>query len=236
MHMLDQTILIIVITLVMEVPLSFVNESSNESAVEEFSQWRLITAITLINRLALSVPSSLFINLSILVTILKTKSLQTPIHLIHLLLLSANCAVLIPDVILTSAFIPIVLWYCRCPTFASSIYIIVDMLYYAFQPVNFATLGVFQLLLIKRKKHLVTHKIVSFSIFIPIVITAFISCMCIALINSSGATYICRDICLQIVPSTFPGTRIAFIIHGILLYLPSLATVINILCALPGPA
>ena len=119
--MLEKTILIIVITSVMEVPLSFVNESSNgssDSAVEDFSQWRLTTAITLVNRLAHQYQS-----------------------------------------------------------LSSSIYpsLIMDMLYYAFQPFNFATLGVFQLLIIKRKKHLVTHKTISFSIFIPTVITVFIS-------------------------------------------------------------
>ena len=217
---------ITVITLVMEVPFSESSNGSSESAIEEFSQWRLTTAITLVNRLALSVPIYLLLNLSVLVTILKTKSLQTPTNLIHLLLLSANCVVLIPDAILTSTFTPTVLRYCRCPTVASSIYLIMDMLYYAFQPLNFAALGIFQLLIIKGKKHLVTHKTVSTSITISIVFTIFVSFECIALINSSGATYICRDICPQTAPITFPGTSIAFIIHGIFLYLPSLVTVI----------
>ena len=212
----------------MEASISFVNESFNGSsdlALEEFSQWRLTTAITIINRLVLSVPISLFLNLSILVTIIKTKSLRTPINLIHLLLLSANCVVLIPDVILTSTFIPTVLRYCRCPAVASSIHLIMDMIYYAFQPFNFATLGIFQLLLIKRKKHLVMYRTVGISIFISTVLTVFVTFMCIALINASGATYICRDICPQTASITFPGTSIAFIIHGIFLYLPSLVTV-----------
>ena len=213
----------------MEVQSSFVNESSNttiESEVDEFSQWKLTTAITLVNRLALSVPISLFINASVLVTILKKKSLRRPINLIHLLLLSANCAVLVPDVILTSTFIPTVLRYCECSPTSSSIYLIMDMLYYAFQPLHFASLGIFQLLIIKGKKHLVTYKTVGVSITLAIVFTVSVTFECIALINLSGATYICRDICPQTVPSTFPGTRIAFIIHGIFLYLPSLFTVI----------
>ena len=213
----------------MEVQSSFVNESSNdtlESEVYEFSQWKLTTAITLANRLALSVPISLFINASVLVTVLKTKSLQRLINLIHLLLLSANCAVLIPDVILTSTFIPTVLRYCKCSPISSSIYLIMDMLYYAFQPLNFASLGIFQLLIIKGKKHLVTYKTVGISITLSTVFTVIVTFECIALINSSGTTYICRDICPQTVPSTFPGTSIAFIIHGIFLNLPSLVTVI----------
>ena len=215
----------------MEVQSSLVNESSNgtlESELEEFSQWKLTTAITLVNRLALSVPIYLFINASVLVTVLKTKSLRRPINLIHLLLLSANCAVLIPDVILTSTFIPTALRYCECSPISSSIYLIMDMLYYAFQPFNFASLSIFQLLIIKGKKHLVTNKTVGISIVVSIVLTVFVTIECIALITSSGATYICRDICPQTIPSTFPGTSIAFIIHGIFLYLPSLVT--TILC------
>ena len=227
--MYDNFIFFTVITAVMEASISFVNESSNGSsgsALDEFSQWRLTTAITLVNRLALSVPISLFLNLSVIVTILKTKSLRTPINLIHLLLLSANCVVLIPDIILTSIFIPTVLRYCRCPAVPSSIHLLMDMLYYAFQPFNFASLGIFQLLITKQKKNLVTYKSVSISIFISTVLTGFVTCMCIALINASGATYICRDICPQAASITFPGSSIAFIIHGLFLYLPSLVTVI----------
>jgi hypothetical protein len=213
----------------MEASFSFINESSNDSsdsALDEFSQWRVTTSIILVNRLALSIPIYLVMNASVLVTIRKTKSLRTPINLIHSLLLSANCAVLIPDVILTSAYIPTILRYCRCSAIFSSIYLIADMLYYAFQPLNFAALGIFQLLIIKGKKHLVTYKAVGTSITISTVGTVFVTFECIALINSSGAIYICRDICPQTESATFPGTSIAFIIHGIFLYLPSLVAVI----------
>ena len=86
------------ITSQMEVYTSFINDSSNgssDSTLDEFPQWKLTTAITLVNRLVLLVPTSLLTNTSVLVTILKTKSLQTPDNLIHLFLPSANCVVLI---------------------------------------------------------------------------------------------------------------------------------------------
>ena len=88
--------------------------TSFDSTLGEFSHWRVTTAIILISRLLFSVPITLLINTSILVTILKTKLLRRPLNLIHLSLLTVNCLILIPDVILTSTFIPTILRYCEC--------------------------------------------------------------------------------------------------------------------------
>lgn len=212
----------------MEENVSLINQSSNGTFdfTLEFPHWRLTTSIVLVTRLALSVPLTLLLNASILVTILKTESLRKPINVIHVLLLSANCVVIIPDVTLTSTFIPIVLRYCQCSAASSSIYLLMDMLYFAFQPLNFASLGVFQLLILKGKKHLVTYRAVAISIAVSTIITLLVTSECIGLINSSRAVYVCRDICPQQSPPKFPGTSIAFTIYGVFLYFPSLFTVI----------
>ena len=197
-----------------------------DSTLGEFSHWKLTTAIILVSRLLFSVPITLLINTSIVVTILKTKSLRRPLNLIHLSLLSVNCLILIPDIILTSTFIPTALRYCECSAISSSIYFLMEILYFAFQPLNFASLGVFQLLIVNGKKQFVSYKSVAASIAICTALTAIVMLEGVTIINTSGATYVCRNICPQDMPQMFWGSTVAFIIHGFFCYLPSLFVVV----------
>ena len=197
-----------------------------DSTLGEFSRWRVTMAIILISRLLFSVPITLLINTSILVTILKTKSLRRSLNLIHLSLLTVNCLILIPDVILTSTFIPTVLRYCECLNILSSVYVLVEFLLRAFHPLNFACLGVFQLLIIKGRKRFVSYKSVTASIAICSIITVFVISEAITVINLSGAPHLSRDVCPLEVTQNFWGSTVAFALYSAFCYFPSLFVVV----------
>ena len=108
------------------------DSSVNASTLEEFPYWSIALSYVLVTELFIYSPLALFINASLLLSILKTKSLCKPLNLVHLSLLSLNCLIIIPDAIVTCIYIPPIIRFCNCSKPASSVYFLIELLYIAF--------------------------------------------------------------------------------------------------------
>ena len=195
--------------------------TTNESIIsDEFTYWKFTTAVVLTSRLLFSVPVSLHVSEGIHHN--KTKSLRTPLNLIHQSLLLFNCVIVIPDVITTCIFIPVVLRYCKCEQSTSSMYFLVELLYYIYFPLNFSCHGLSQLLIIKGKRRLVTFRAVLVSIIICTVITILVATEGTAAINLARQTYVCSNVCPGYFTQTFDGLSVAFQSYAALCFFPSL--------------
>ena len=78
------------------------------------------------------IPVSLLINLTIIVTIVKKKSLRKPLNLIHLSMLTMNCLIAVTDVITSAVFIPSVICSCECSRSAGLAHFVTEQLYIVF--------------------------------------------------------------------------------------------------------
>ena len=98
-----------------------------------------------------------------------------------------------------------------------------------FQPLNYACLGIFQLLIIKGlKKGLVTYKTVGASVIVCVVTTTAILTEGITFLNIARQTYICTDICPRqiVMIQRFSGILITHISYILTSWLPSLIVVV----------
>ena len=198
----------------------------NESIAGEFTFWKETTAIIFTNKLLLLLPLSFFFNISIVVTISKTKLLRKPLNLIHQSLLLMNCFVIVADIITTCFFVPRAIRFCICPLTASSAYFLTSLLYIGFQPLNYASLGIFQLLTIRGKKKLVSYQTVGASILFCLMVTTLLAAEGVVLVNLAGQTYICDKLCPQLNTPRFSGTGIAFYSFTFVVWIPCFVVVI----------
>lgn len=199
--------------------------SSNES-LGEFTHWKAAMAIILASELLLIFPASLFINVSVFITIAKATSLRIPLNLIHQSLLLLNCLIIVPDVIMTCIYLPPVIRFCECSQVTGSLYFVIELLYIVFQPLNYACLGIFQLLIIKGRRRMVSYKSVGFSVLVCIGVTAILVVEGITLVNLAGQVYICNGVCPQHISSEFSGLGITFYSYTAISWLPSSLVVI----------
>ena len=202
------------------------NTSANVSTLGEFPYWSIALSYVLVTELFIYSPLALFINASLLFTLLKSKSLHRPLNLIHLSLLSLNCLIIIPDAIVTCVYIPPVIRFCHCSTAASSVYFLIELLYILFQPLNYACLGVFQLLLIKGKKSLVSYASVTAAVFFCIGVAILLVSEGVTLLNVAGQTYVCTGLCPGEMSHRFFGIAYAFLSYTAISWFPSFLTVL----------
>ena len=200
--------------------------TSNGSIAGEFTFWREAMAIILTSELLLIYPASLFLNISIIVTISKTKQLRKLINLIHQSLLLLNCLIIVADIITTFFFVPRAIRFCECSQTASSAYFLIELFYIVFQPLNYACLGIFQLLIIKGKKKLVSYPTIGASITFCLIVTILVAAEGVILVNLAGQTYICDKLCPQLNTAKFSGTGITFYTVMVVSWLPSVVIVI----------
>ena len=207
---------------------SAVNTSVNASTLGEFPHWRIALSYLLVSELFIYSPVALFVNSSLLLTILKTKSLHEPLNLIHLSLLSLNFSIIIPHATATCIYVPPVIRFCNCSLSVSYAYLIIELLYVAFQPLNYACLGVFQLLIIKQMKRLVSYVSVTASISVCFTASILLVSEGLALVNLAGQTYACQGLCPQTISQRFSGLAFTFISYALVSMLPS--TIIVMVC------
>ena len=203
--------------------------SSSALIIGEFPHWKVTTSIFMIIKLLLMAPASLFVSLSIVVTIFKTKSLRKPINLIHQSLLILNSLIILSDTITSFIFVPPLLRACECSQTTSIIIFVTELLYVVFQPLNYACLSIFQLLIIKGKRRFVSYKAVCTSILICAGITTMILIEGVTLVVIAEQRYICTGICPRInlsMTQKFPGITITFISYVITSWFPSLLVVV----------
>ena len=200
--------------------------TSNGSIAGEFTFWREAMAIILTSELLLIYPASFFFNISIIVTISKTKQLRKPINFIHQSLLLFNCLIIVADIVTTFFFVPRAIRFCECSQIASSAYFFIELLYIVFQPLNYACLGIFQLLIIKGKKKLVTYQTIGASIIFCLIVTILVAAEGATLVNLAGQIYICDKLCPQLNTVRFSGTGITFYTVTLVSWFPSCVVVI----------
>lgn len=200
--------------------------ASNDSITEEFTHWKVATAVFLTSQLLFIFPVSLFINISILVTISRTKLLRKPLNLIHQSLLLLNCLVISADIITASTFAPRAIRFCECSQSASSIYFVIALIYIAFQPLNYACLAIFQLLIIKGMKRLISFKTVGAAIFLCIGVITLMVIGGFTLVNLAGQAYVCNGVCPLHMSATFPAIGITQASYVVVSWLPSFLIVI----------
>ena len=200
---------------------SDLNGTVNASSFDEFPYWSITLSYVLVTELIVYSPLALFINASLLFTILATKSLRKSLNLIHVSLLSLNCLIIIPDAIATCVYIPPVIRYCHCPRGASSVYFLVELLYIVFQPLNYACLGLFQLLLVQGKKRLVSYASVTVAVIFCIGVATLLVVNGLTLINLADQTYLCNGFCPGEKSRRFPGINYAFISYAVFSWIPS---------------
>ena len=202
------------------------NSSSNASSLGEFPYWRIALGYMLVTELFIYSPIALFINSSLLFTILKTKPLRKPLNLIHLSLLSLNCLIIIPHATATCVYVPPMVRFCDCLRPASYAYLVTELFYAAFQPLNYACLGVFQLLTIKGKKSFVSYKSITASIMFCLVIAMLLVSEGVALVSIAGQTYACQGLCPRAISQRFSGLAFTFTSYALVSLLPSFIVII----------
>ena len=202
--------------------------NTSELSLGEFPHWKIATATILIIKIALIAPVSLFFDLSIVVAIFKTKCLRKPINLIHQSLLLGNTVVVVTDTITGTIFVPPLLRSCECSQSVSAVIYFLELLYIAYQPLNYACLGIFQLLIIKGKKRFVSYKTVCISMLVCAGITAIIVTEGITLLFVARQSYVCNGICPEqlAMPPKFPGIAIAQTSYALFSWGPSLVVVL----------
>ena len=208
-------------TLIEKLNDSAISTSTNASTLGEFPYWRIVLSYLLITELFIYSPIALFINSSLFFAILKSKSLCRPLNLIHLSLLSLNCLIVIPHAMTTCVYIPPMIRFCSCSRPVGSLYLVIELLYAAFQPLNYACLGVFQLLIIQGKKRLVSYISVTASIVICFVTSVLLVSEGLALVNIAGQTYACQGLCPQTISQQFSGLAFTFTSYALVCLLPS---------------
>ena len=202
------------------------NTSVNASTLGEFPYWRAALSYILVTELFIYSPLALFINASLLLTILKTKSLRKPLNLIHLSLLFLNCLIIVPDAIATCVYVPPVIRFCHCSKPVSSVYFLIELLYIVFQPLNYACLGVFQLLIIKGKKYHVSYASVTAAVIVCNGIAILLASEGVTLLNLADQAYVCNGLCPGEKSWRFSGIGYAFTSYVFISLLPSFLIVI----------
>ena len=202
------------------------NTSANASSLGEFPYWSIALSYVLVTELFIYSPLALFINVSLLFTIMKSKSLRRPLNLIHFSLLSLNCLIIIPDAIVTCVYIPPVIHSYQCSTAASSVYFLIELLYIIFQPLNYASLGVFQLLLIKGKKRLIPYASVTAAVIFCTGVAVLLVLNGVTLVNLAGQTYVCTGLCLGEMSQHFSAIAYVFLSYTAISWFPSFLTVL----------
>ena len=202
-----------------------ISNASNESTLGEFAHWKATTVFVLSSKSLVLAPLTLFINLSVFITITKSKILRRPLNLIHQCLLLLNSLILIPDVINAFILVPPILRSCDCNQSASFVSFLIELLYIEFQPLNYACLGVFQLLIIKGKSRLVTYKSVGGAVLFCIGITILLLVEGLVVINFADQTYICNGICPETRLRRFAGITIVQGTYALISWLPGFIVV-----------
>ena len=111
--------------------------------------------------------------------------------------------------------------YCHCPRGASSAYFLVELLYIVFQPLNYACLGLFQLLLVQGKKRLVSYASVTVAVVFCIGVATLLVVNGLTLINLADQAYLCSGFCPGEKSRPFSGINYAFISYAIFSWIPS---------------
>ena len=125
---------------------------------------------------------------------------------------------------MTSVYIPPVIRFCHCSKLGDSLYFLVEFLYTVSQPLNYASLAVFQLLLIKGKKHLVSYISVTGAVIFCVGIAILVALEGVTLKNLADQTYVCYN-CLGMLTQRFHGLEYSLLSFLVFSYFPSFFTV-----------
>ena len=105
-------------------------------------------------------------------------------------------------------------------------YFLIELVYITLQPLNYACLGVFQLLLIKGKKRLVSYVSVTAAIIFCSGVAALLVSNGVILISLSNQAYVCNELCPGENSPRFPGITYAFATQTFISRIPGFVVVI----------
>ena len=203
------------------------NGSHNGSTFSEELPFIETTIVVLIFSFVflLALPT-LFINLSLLIAFLKTKQLHKPLGVIHASLLVEILLNKLTITLISCSYYPSGLRYCVCSPSLSSIFFSSRVFVTSFRPIMYASLALFQLLIVTGKKRLVNFKSVCGSVVFATVVGMLFATEGAVLLNVNGEVLGCSDFCPgQSVPS-FPAKNIVYISYVVIAWLPSLVIVL----------
>ena len=169
---------------------SMSNASINSTM--EFSYWK-VTSILIVYVCypILMVPLTLFLNVSLFIALVATKKQRKPLNVLHMFLLLQNCFFKPLIAIVACIYIPPAVRFCTCSLTSGYIFFFTQFFFTFYQPLNFAALGVFQLLLIKRKNNMVTYKTVIGSIILLCGLSFLSLSICTAFLVRTGDPFYC---------------------------------------------
>ena len=210
---------------------SYINGSQdNGTSLPQFPFWQSTLAVWTITIILIQ-PPVIAIDLTLLVTMLKTKKLRHSLNYIHISILVSQIGSRLIFFISYLAYIPPGWKNCNCSIFGSSLthslYIFVSV----YEPVAFAFLSCLQLLQVKGKKKLIS-KAAAISICISVAYSAIFPIEFIAfqVKQNFQDLLLCSQVCLSdqqeqtlAVSSAFIPVFLSFIP---LAWIPSLITVI----------
>ena len=199
------------------------NSSHDERQVDkEFSQWKSILSLVVLSYWLLLVLPTTFMNFSVLLAV-KKSSINKAMAIVHTYMLALNTFIKVCLSVTITIYIPPMIRFCLCSIAASSISFFLHIFTVSYQPFTFASLAVFQLLIIKGKRKLVNTKSVGITLIVITVVAVLIPLFFTIVRIIDGDTFICSGACPG---SIVAHTLIFFIIYVNTVWMPSLLIVV----------
>ena len=172
------------------------SEEANGTSLPQFPFWRETLAVWMITSLLTNV-SVAAVNLTLFVTMLKTKKLRKPINFIHMSILVTQTVTRVLFLLVVYVYMPPAWANCDCSIVISYIIRILYVFGSVYEPVAFAFLSCLQLLTIKGQKKLgrVAAAFICFSLAYS---AAFIiEYIVIEVKRNFEELVICSDVCID---------------------------------------
>ena len=194
----------------------------NSTVEMEFPPWRLVLSLILLGLwLLLALPTTL-VTISLLLAV-KRSSINKAMGIVHTYVLAVNAIVRVASAVSITIYIPPIIKYCSCSIAASSSAFFFHIGTACYQPYMFASLAVFQLLIIKGKKKFVNSKSVGVTLAVLTVLAALIALLFTIVRITDNDTFLCSGVC--------PGNLVAHIMiifatYTQVVWIPSFFTVL----------
>ena len=199
----------------------------NSSLLLEFPYWQTAVALHLLSN-NLTICGIVIFHILVLVALLRTKKISTPLNLIHASLLMASILEDVSRIFLDAFYLPPIFQHCICSVVFGTITGTVFTFFTVYRPISFACLGVLQLLVVVGKKRFINLKVacgmIAFSIGVGLI---FVASTTRVFIDSDQRIFCYESYCPGSRPDSGIGDLVkVFILMLVLSFIPSLAVVV----------
>ena len=213
----------------MENVISYINGYKNGTFLPQFPFWQSTLAVWTITIILIQ-PAVIATDLTLLVTMLKSKKLRHPLNFIHMCILVSQIGSRLLSFIGYLAYIPPGWKDCNCSVFGSSLIHSLYILVTVYEPIAFAFLSCLQLLQVKGKKKLTMAAVISICISIAYSAIFPIEFIAFQAKQNFQDLLLCSQVCLPDQQEQILAVSSAFIPVFLsyipLAWIPSLITVI----------